>query len=42
MNFFGSKNDMNEWFKNQEVDNNTTYLLDLQTAFKVATAIFQI
>lgn len=42
MNFFGSKNDMNEWLKNQDIDNNTIYLLDLTTAFRVATAIFRL
>ena len=42
MNFFGSKNDMNEWLKNQDIDNNTIYLLDLHTAFRVATAIFRL
>lgn len=42
MNFFGSKNNMNEWLKNQDVDNNTIYLLDLATAFRVATAIFRL
>lgn len=42
MNFFGSKNDMNEWLQNQDIDNNTIYLLDLETAFKVATAIFRL
>lgn len=41
MNFFGSKNDMEEWFKNQGIKD-TVYLLDLQMAFKVATAIFKL
>ena len=41
MNFFGSKNNMHEWLKNQDTDNNTIYLLDLPTAFRVATAIFR-
>ena len=42
MNFFGSKNDMKEWIKNQNINNDTIFLLDLQTAFKVATCIFKL
>ena len=42
MNFFGSKNDMEEWIKNQNINNDTTFLLDLNTAFEVATDIFKL
>lgn len=42
MNFFGSKNDMEEWIKNQNVNNDTIFLLNLNMAFEVATAIFKL
>lgn len=42
MNFFGSKNDMEEWVKSQSINNDTIFLLDLQKAFEVATCIFKL
>lgn len=42
MNFFGSKNDMKEWIRNQDINKDTIFLLDLNTAFEVATAIFKL
>ena len=39
MNFFGSKNDIEEWIKNQNLNNDTIFLLDLNTAFEVVTAV---
>lgn len=42
MNFFRGENEMKQWIKNMELDEENLFYLDIKTAFQVGKEIFKL